>query len=92
MWWWKLFFSPVNGSFSESSEDLKSSDEKSVEVFSFSLDEMVSVSEESGYGAGASLGGTSVAVWMSPDSETGSVESFGSESADSEKAKISDIS
>ena len=30
MWWWKLFFSPVNGSFSESSEDLKSSDEKSV--------------------------------------------------------------
>ena len=39
-----------------------------------------------------SLGGTSVAVWMSPDSETGSVESFGSESADSEKAKISDIS
>ena len=42
---------------------------------------MVSVSEESGSGAGASLGGTSVAVWMSPDSETGSVESFGSESA-----------
>ena len=53
---------------------------------------MVSDSGESGSGAGAYLRGTSVSVWMSPDSETGSVESFGSESADSEKAKISDIS